>query len=1023
MISNFRQRLLASTLLIGAAALSTPAMAQDAQTPPPPPPPTEDVVGDEPGIETTADPTPGPTQQQQTEQAQAQGDIVVTGSRIARPDLSSTSPLAVVNDEEFTLSGAVNVEQVINTLPQVAPGTTAFSNNPGGGVATINLRGLGSTRNLVLVNGRRYIFFSTSQVVDVNTIPAFLIDSVDVVTGGASAVYGSDALAGVVNFKLRGVRGFETGGQVNITEKGDGRRWNLYGAIGTDVADGRGNITVFGEYFNRAPVFAGDRDYTAPVWADAIFLGVSDAPTGGTARFGEPIPGLIPFGSVGVPEGRFVTFPQLTIGGTVYPIGAGTNYPGLGAFFGEPGVSTPFSSVTDAYNFGPSNYIMVPQERFSLGGFGDYEITPFATAYVEATFINNVVKNELAPTPITQNVNFPLAVIEDMVSAEDFAQLQLIAERQQAAIAAAAAAGTPNPFGPLRTGSVLLPALQPGEVRLQVNTRTTGIGPRVSNDERNSFRLLGGFRGDITSDLNYDLYYMYARTRNSQIQEGNVSRTAFVAGATSGLCNFFGRDLLSPECVDSLEILASNSTRSTLQVAQGSVSGSVFTLPWATNPIGFAAGAEWRKMAAEFIPDTALSSGDVVGFNAGNPTEGRYDVRELFGEVRIPIVEDGFIQHFSVNAAGRLSDYSLKEVGTVPTYAVGAELAPIRDIRFRAQYQRAVRAPNVAELFGGQSIGFPAATDPCATAAAATNPTIRDVCIATGVPAANVGQSFLQPNAQIQGAFGGNPDLQEEVGDTLTFGAVFQPRFIPRLSATVDYYDIRVENVISAAGGGVANILNLCYNVIQNASSAICQLISRDPQGVISGPPFVVTATQANLASLESRGIDFQVDYNVPLNFSIMGAGRSRLSAFFIANRNLQSDVTPLVDLPEEVIVCEGRFGLDCGDPTPKWSWTSRLTFQDGPMTTSFRWRHLGSVRDDDDTTDYAVERVPAYDVFDLSFAFNVSDNMTFNMGVNNLFNKKPPIIGLFNNEQSNTYPGTYNPLGRDFFVSTNLRF
>jgi iron complex outermembrane recepter protein len=978
MKTNFRQQLLTTTLMVGVASVASPALAQDTTQDPP--------------VQTTADAT----------QPEESGAIIVTGSRIARRDLTSTSPLAVVQDEEFTLSGSVNVEQVINTLPQVIPGQTSFSNNPGGGVATLNLRGLGSQRNLVLVNGRRYIFYSTNQVTDLNTIPSFLIDSVDVVTGGASAVYGSDALAGVVNFNLRtDLDGFIAGAQYNITEEGDGRRYNAYVAMGTQFADGRGHIATYAEYYNRGSIMQADRDFSRFALGDS----------GGQ---------LIPLGSAGVPQGRMVAVGPAEVG-------ANTNYAGSGAFFFQPGTSRPYVGTTDSYNYAPANYLMVPQERWAIGGYAEYEITPGIRAYSEVTFINNRVANELAATPVTQNVDFNLAAIQGLVSPADFAQLQLIAARQQQAIEGGSLA-----FGPVAAGTLTLPALDPGcadvndpttcqMVRLQVNTRTTGIASRNVTDDRNAFRVLAGLRGDVTDTLTYDVYYMFSRTRNASVQLGNVSRSAFTRLAANGTCNVFGENQLSPSCIDQISILAQNGTISQLQVAQASISGPLFTTPWAADPVAFAAGVEWRSMGAEFIPDTALSSGGVVGFNAGQPTAGSYNAKEAFAELRVPIVQDGFISRFELNGAVRYSDYSLENVGGVWAYAIGAELAPVRDITFRGQYQRAIRAPNVGELFGGRSVGFPGATDPCAGAAAVQPGPLRDTCLATGVPQNQLGAGLaLQPNAQIQGAFGGNPDLQEEVGDTFTAGVVLRPRFIPRLNVTVDWYDIRIQNVIASAGGGVNNILNLCYNVIQDANSSICRLIRRDPLGVISGPPFVVTATLANLSELNTEGIDFQVDYTQPLNFSLMGAGESRLSFFLLGNYQWENSFTPLVDLPDDVVECAGLFGLTCGNPTPKWKWSSRLSWIDGPLTTSVRWRHLGAV--DDDVGGRVVNRIGSYDLFDLAFAFNVNDNLTINMGVNNLFDKQPPILGN-NQEQANTYPGTYDVLGRDYFISANLRF
>jgi len=378
------------------------------------------------------------------------------------------------------------------------------------------------------------------------------------------------------------------------------------------------------------------------------------------------------------------------------------------------------------------------------------------------------------------------------------------------------------------------------------------------------------------------------------------------------------------------------------------------------------------------------------------------------------------VHRLELDGAVRYSDYSLEAVGGVWAYSGGVRFAPVRDITFRGQYQRAIRAPNVGELFGGQSVGFPAATDPCSLAAAATNAAVRAVCIATGVPASSVGTGrALQPNAQIQGAFGGNPNLQEEVSDTWTAGVVIQPSFLRGVTLQIDYYDIKIDKQVSVAGGTVNNILNLCYNRIQDANSAICGLISRDSQGIISGPPFVVTALNSNLASLKTRGIDFQFDYATRMGFGLMGE-ESRLAFNVLATYTDQYTSTPVVELPDDTIECAGKFGLNCGNPIPRWKANSRLSWIDGPLTTSVRWRHVGGT--EDDTTGYVVDRIGAYNVFDLALAFQVTEGATLNFGINNLFDKKPPILGD-NAEQANTYPGTFDVLGRDFFISAQFRF
>ena len=944
--------------------------------------------------------------------------IVVTGSRIQRRDLTSTSPLATVQDEEFKLSGAVNVEQVINTLPQVVPGATSFSNNPGGGVATLNLRGIGTARTLVLVNGRRWVSFDPQQVVDLNTIPQFLLDSVDVVTGGASAVYGSDALAGVVNFRLKqDLSGVEAGGQYSITEEGDGARYQGYLALGANTADGRGNVTAYAEYFRRKPVFQGAREFSSVALGDD-----------GTV--------LSPGGSATTPQGRVAIAATSVVGPDpdgAGPLTAPTLARGVGNFgtafganFGSPGVSDVFDFPGDLFNYAPANYLQVPQERYTIGGYGHYEISDAVTAFVEATFVNNRVANELAPTPVTGTFNINVAAACGFLSAADCAALQQTDANETAINAARTAAGLSTLFGPVVAGGQN--AALPGIVQASINRRVVETGSRNTLDERNAFRLLAGVRGPAFANWNYEAYYSYARTRNANIQAGNVSSSAYRQAVESGAINVFGAGTLDQADVDSFSILAQNGEISTLQVASASLSGTLGNFGWGADDIGVAIGAEYRKVAAEFIPDTALSSGDVIGFNAGDPTAGSYNVKEVFGELRVPLISDApFFDRLELNGAARYSDYSLEAVGGVWAYAGGIEWAPVPDITFRGQYQRAVRAPNVGELFGGQSNGFPGATDPCSSRqpAAGQTATVRALCQATGVPAAAVFTPGVQANSQIQGLFGGNPNLEEETSDTYTAGAVIRPSFIPRLNIAVDYFNIKVDNYISTLGGGLNGTLNLCYNVIQDINSVYCQAIAnggRNPAtGEIGTGGFNPLIGNANVAKVETEGVDFQVDYSMPLTFGMMG-DESRLNFFFLGTYTDTYKFYAVQEL-DAFTECAGRFGqLVCGNPQPKWKWSSRLSWLDGPLTTSLRWRHLGAVRDDDEATDYVVERLDAYDVFDLSLGFDITEEFSLAMGVNNIFDKQPQLIGD-NQEQANTYPGVYDVLGRDFFVSASMKF
>ncbi len=983
-------------LALGLALVGTPAWAQTAT-------PSNDVTNQE---NTTSNIATGDANAATTAPQGAGDTIVVTGSRIRRADLTTAAPLTVVNDEEFKLTGSVNVENVINSLPQVVPGTTAFSNNPGGGVATLNLRNLGSQRTLVLVNGRRYSFFDTSQVVDLNTIPSFLIDGVDVVTGGASAVYGSDAISGVVNFRLRNdLVGVEAGGQYNITERGDGRRYDAHLALGTDFADGKGHLTVYSEYYRRAPIYQNAR-------------AVSAIPYGDSAN------GLVFNGNATVPQGRIIAPATQVIaagnglGAVTLNRGAGTNYgSSLGAIFNTPGLSSAYRNNTlDGYNIAGANLLMVPQERYLLGGYGEYKVNDNITAYAEVSFANNRVENQLAATPVTGVFNVNIANVSQYLSAADIAQLNTI-DANEAAINAATVA---------RGRAAALPGA--GVVSLDVRRRLLETGGRLQLDERNAFRTLIGVKGDVVEGLHYDAYYSYSRTRNAQVQNGNISRSGFTNALLAGNLNIFGQGQISAEQLAAVSIVAQNQDISVLQVASGALSGELFGLGLGGEKIGFAVGAEWRGVSSQFIPDTALSSGDVIGFNAGDPTQGNYGVREVFAELNVPIIADRpFFHRLELHGAGRYSDYTLDAVGGVWTYAGDATWSPIRDITFRGQYQRAIRAPNVGELFGGQFQNFPTASDPCGTAAAAASTATTALCQATGVPAGLVGSAGLRAYTQIQSLNGGNPNLQEERSDSYTFGAVFSPSFIPRLNIKADYFHIKVDNAIGVAGGGTANILDLCYNQIRDASSSICQLIQRNPTtGQIDGSfnadgtQNVVLATNANISSLKTSGIDIGVDYAQPLNFGLLGES-SRLLFSFLGTWTEKDDTQPIAGL--DTVRCAGLYGATCGDPHAKFKWNSRLSFVDGPLTISGLWRHVGGVSDDDDSTDFTVERIRAYNLYDVSVAFDVTDQFSLSVGVRNLTDKKPPVLGQSNSQQANTFPGTYDVLGRDFFFSTQFRF
>ncbi len=941
---------------------------------------------------------------QDAPQAADAGDndtIVVTGSRIARPEVEQASPISVVRSEEFTLRGQTNVENVLNSMPQVTGSTSGTDNNPGGGIATVNLRNLGTQRTLVLVDGRRYMSYDTNQVVDLNTIPSALIERVDVVTGGRSAVYGSDAIAGVVNFVLKqNFEGIELNSTYGLTDRGDGQYWDVNGTIGANFDDGRGNVVTHVGYYDRKSVYAGARGFSSRA------LQIGRNPDGTPFSF---------FGGSGsVPQGR-VTLPN-----------------GNGVDFAPDGTISPYVSATDAYNYAPVNFLQVPQKRFIISTMARYEISDAFQPYLQGTFVNNRVTGELAPTPIGNST--PIGTGADVRGLGPI-RLQVnspfFAPSTQAAFRALDTDGD----GYITTSNY--------------GFRTAGIGPRTQNDERNAFRIVTGMKGDIGGDWSYDGYYMFARTKNTQRQTGNVNLANFLGSITTAfqngvdangapilsgnpfpgvpgggtlVCangvascvpsNLFGLGNLSAQSASYLALGATNVEEYTTQVASFALTNSnLFDL--GAGGIGIALGAEWRKESGRTDPDQNLASGNVAGFNPTAPTQGSYSVTEFFGEVNVPLLADkAFVNRLELNGAARYSKYS-NAVGNVFTWSAGGLYEPVAGLGFRGQYQKAIRGPSVSELYLGQTVSFDGAEDPCGEAAATVAGTLQTACLAGGVPASQLGSSNLTNSDLVNPPTSilGNPNLREEKSTTWTVGGVLTPRGLPGLSATVDYYNIKIDGYISRLGQ--SNLFQACY--VQGLSQ-YCDAFTRNSQGQVE----TIVDTSLNSGGLKTNGIDVGLSYSFPIGED------SKLALSFNGSRLLKYDFTPIVGIPL-VNKCAGRFGNSCGQPTPKWKHSARATYLNGPFTFSTAWRYLGSARDDNDDVDFFYEKFKAQSYIDFAVAFEASDNFTLTGGVNNAFDKKPPLAASAqqggNGEQSNTYPNVYDVLGRSFFVTGKLRF
>ncbi|ESQ87293.1 TonB-denpendent receptor [Asticcacaulis sp. AC460] len=977
--------------------------------------------------------------------------VVVTGSRLAKRGFTAPTPVTVVDAEELKLSGTQNVETLLNQNPQFigSQNNGPTANTVPGGTATLNLRGFGAQRNLVLVNGRRFAIAGTDGTTDINTIPAALLKRTEVVTGGSSAVYGSDAITGVVNFIMRDdFDGVEIAAQKRWDEPTGTPTYTVDLTVGGNFADGRGNAVVSLDYLNRGSITRGERgDYafyslsdgcvTSASWSDDKPGTPQSVPSGQTCVGAGGRMGLIAGGSGDIPAGRFFGIPtygsaQSNPGLDAALLAAGLQNAGARGFTFDGDQARPALTPQDDYNLGPENYLIIPQTRWMANTFIHYDFNEKVTAYLEAHFSNNVVNMQLAPTNI--NGNFLLNVNNPHVSSQMREVLHQLDMRET------------GPQSITQGTLTLTTTPNDGLAVLGIGRRLVEVGDRFNSSERNVFRTAFGIRGNLGNasdsflrDLKYDLYYSYARTQNTDSQRGSASRSRYAQALLSQngqapVLDVFGKDSISAAGAAAIAINSTNIQTAQQQVVVANLSGEAFDLP--AGPVDFNAGFEWRYNEAKYTPDTFLSSGDVSGFNAAKPTSGSVAVKEVYGEVRAPILADlPLARRLNINGAFRYSEYDLKGVGGVWTYSVGGEWSVNKSITFRSQFQHAIRAPNVGELYGGQSLQFASATDPCSSRAPSAQQTaaVRTLCEATGVPSAAVFGTGVQPNTIIGNTIGGNPNVGEEQSDTYTFGAVFTPSFVPGLAVAIDWYSIELDGAIAPLGGGLQNTLNLCYTIIADANSEFCKAITRsNTTGEITSPNYVVT-TNANTGGIKTSGVDFDGRYSFRTDWGLFdGGSRFDLGATWTYTDEFTS--TPVQALPHLKNYCVGAYGPTCGQPIPQWKGVSRVTWRNGPLTLSLRDRYIGKVMIDR----YLLPKrangtVPALEAltrpviegqhyFDLSFAYELPSHVEVYGGIQNITAKDPPVVGS-SQANANTWAATYDVEGRVFFLGAKVNF
>ncbi|MEP2726762.1 TonB-dependent receptor [Roseibium sp.] len=951
----------AAPIALGLALASAPAFAQ--------------VADDEGGV------VPSESVQPQAGQA-----IVVTGSRIQNPNLENASPVAVVTAEELQLQQANTVEESLRQIPGLVPSVGANVNNGNGGSTYVNLRGLGANRNLVLLNGTRVVPQGLNGLTNIDVIPVALLERMDVLTGGAGAAYGADAISGVVNFVTKqNFEGVDLSATNQITEEGDGYTFRTDLLVGGNFADGRGNAVFAVGYTDRQAVTQGDRSF-----------GVNNISsfTGAAGGSSTAVPSVI-------------------------------QVPGLSPLLQVSGDSLiPFYQP---FNFNPQNLYQTPVEQYRLYGASRFEVSDALEVFAEGMFVQNSTETNVASSGTFGNVlETPLS--NPFLGSGIRNQICGFVQFGQAECDAAALAVDPSD-----------PAYR--SVDLTYARRFTEFGPRVSDYRTRLFQVKAGARGALTPSLDWEVFGAHGESENVTRQSGNGTLTrlqqALLAtdpneclDTTNGCVpiDLFGPEgSITPAVRDFLDTGNSGTEGAELSQVQAFISGDLgFGI--SEEPIGIAVGVEYRDYFAFSTSDLLTQTpGEVLGNGAASPdTEGAYNVKEAFGELIVPLIRGAsFADELTLELAGRVSDYST--TGTEYTWKVGGTWSPVPSLQFRGGYQKVTRAPNIAELFAVPTTGLANFdTDPCAGAAPVNDANLRAVCIAQGAPAGTIGSIIVDPAGQANVTTGGNPDLDAENARTWTVGAVVQPLFIPNFTMTVDYYNITVTDAITSPT--VDDVFAACFAGTPSPTDPACTSIRRNPAtgnlfgsvATTPGLPLVLT----NQGRIFTDGIDLVMNWNGDLGFagldlSFFGnwTNRSR----FQANQNDPDGLNR---------ECVGFYSTNCASIQPEFSFTQRTTLQFEDTDLSLRWRYIDAVEVEPSVAANFLEEfrtIPAEHYFDLTAVFNVAENFSFTAAVINLLDNKPKVVGsnigstAYNS--GNIYPSTYDPLGRRFSVTARLKF
>lgn len=1020
---NFKTWALASSLLAGLGAASAPALAQ------------EDTDG-------------------------AQQDVIqVTGTRIQRGNMTEATPVNTFNAEQFELSGAVNTAELLRTLPAVGVSTLTSTNSnftvASSGVNTIELRNLTEDRTLVLMNGRRFVAgLPGSNNVDFNSIPTELIERVDVVTGGASAVYGSDALAGVVNVILKDdFEGIVASTQAGISDEGDDETYRASLTMGSMFDQGRGNAVVSSTWSRENGVYARDRE---GLDRDGLSRAFFD-PT--VENWQEDV---IPFYSSFSERGR-IRIPGLSANGNP------TDAANL-VFDETTGQVRPFTSANadgsalDGFNRQAYRAIAVPTERFTFSSLVNYEVNEKMNFFFEGTYASTETQSSLEPFALSSEDvygdNLAQFVDEDNDGVFERSRYGISILNPYVPLAMRDAARAASDFNNDGIQDIADEDLVVGFVR-----RMTEVGQRSSQNTRQTARIVVGLEGDLTDNWSYEVSANVGRTTQSQRSTGQVNvlnlRQALNATEVNGqiVCaddiaraqgcvpvNVFGMGSISPEAAAYINAPSSRQAEITQQVYSGFLTGDVgFASPFAEENVQVVVGAEYRSEESESIPD-ALSQSGQNGGNVSPAVLGDFQVAEIFAEAEIPLVQGRqYVEDLRVNLSARASDYTT--VGQTFAWAANLQYTPVDMLRFRAQYSESVRAPNIGELFQPPSETFEGGDDVCAgltlsgsdpaffnsaddatsgVDAGTVNSSIAQACIADPAVAARVSRDgfYIPTQGEIQGIAGfngGNPNLGEETATSITLGAVFSPDFgnmwIDNFALSVDYFNIEIEDAI--AGIARQTSINQCYDNgtgVYDASSVFCSNIVRFNSGPSVGAIQELNALQQNLATIETAGVDVQASYFLGLNDVFTD------TSWALGDLNFTLTYGYLEKWEQEAF--PGADVIDFADTAGLFEHEVLFStvYRNGPLTVAYDMNWMPETRLEA-TGDLAEAMVPSATFQDVQVRWAFENQLELVFGVDNITDEFIKYGQGFDSTGTGTDGAIYDAIGRRWYVGARKTF